>query len=246
MLKHLHRTEESVSPEVLRRLAAPDPDANLQSLAELDESDLPTAGGNPGDISHHWQDPIIEDLVPDGGSVLDLGCGDGKLLSRLMDAKHVCAQGVELDQEAVLCCIGRGVPVFHGDLDDGLRGFPDRSIDVVILEETLQTLRRPIRVLDEMLRVGHRSVVSFPNFAHWRVRKAFGAGGRMPVTPALPNLWHNTPNIHLCSIRDFVDWAVSAEVHILHAYVLADGLARVLREGDNLTATEALFVLERR
>lgn len=245
MLKHLHRTDERLEPEVLRRLAAPEADANLETLAALDESDLPTPVGSAGEASHRWQDPIIEDLVPAGGSVLDLGCGDGKLLARLMSAKHVCAQGVELDQDAVLCCIERGVPVFHGDLDEGLSGFPDESVDVVILEETLQTLRRPIRVLDEMLRVGRRSVVSFPNFAHWRVRKAFGLGGRMPVTPVLPNLWHNTPNIHLCSIRDFVDWAVSAEVCILQAYVLADGLARVLRDGDNLTASEALFVLER-
>ena len=235
----------ALSADLLKRLASPDPDANLDTLVSLDDSDLPLPAGSPGDISHRWQDPIIEAIVPVGGSVLDLGCGDGKLLARLMKTRQVCAQGVELDQEAVLRCIERGVPVFHGDLDDGLRGFPDASVDMVILEETLQTLHRPIRVLDEMLRVGRRSVVSFPNFAHWRVRKAFGLGGRMPVTAALPHLWHNTPNIHLCSIRDFVDWAVSADVHILDAYVLADGLARVLREGDNLTAVEALFVLDR-
>jgi methionine biosynthesis protein MetW len=245
MLRHSPRSTTAFPDELLRRLAAPAPDANLDTLASLDDGDMPMPVEAASDVSHRWQDPIIEELVPEGGGVLDLGCGDGKLLSRLMRTKHVCAQGVEFDQESVLRCIESGVPVFHGDLDDGLRGFPDASIDVVILEETLQTLRRPVPVLDEMLRVGRRSIVSFPNFAHWRVRKAFGLGGRMPVTAALPHMWHNTPNIHLCSIRDFVDWAVSADVRILDAYVLADGLSRVLREGDNLTASEALFVIDR-
>lgn len=245
MLRHTHRSAMAFPEELQKSLTASAPDANLQTLASLDDGDMPMPVEAPGDISHRWQDPIIETLVPEGGCVLDLGCGDGKLLSRLMRTKHACAQGVEFDQESVLRCIESGVPVFHGDLDDGLRGFPNASVDVVILEETLQTLRRPVPVLDEMLRVGRRSVVSFPNFAHWKVRQAFGQGGRMPVTAALPHMWHNTPNIHLCSIRDFVDWAASADVRILEAYVLADGLSRVLREGDNLMAAEALFVLDR-
>ena len=245
MIRHSTRSAAAFTAELLKHLAAPTADANLDTLVGLDDGDMPLPVEPAGDVSHRWQDPIIEQLVPEGGCVLDLGCGDGKLLSRLMKTKHVCAQGVEFDQQSVLRCIESGVPVFHGDLDDGLRGFPDASVDVVILEETLQTLRRPVTVLDEMLRVGHRSVVSFPNFAHWKVRKAFGQGGRMPVTAALPHMWHNTPNIHLCSIRDFVDWAVSAEVRILEAYVLADGLARALRAGDNLTASEALFVFDR-
>jgi methionine biosynthesis protein MetW len=245
MTRHIPSRTGVFTEELLKCLAAPTADANLETLTSLDDGDMPMPVEPAGEISHRWQDPIIENLVPEGGGVLDLGCGDGKLLSRLMRTKHVCAQGVEFDQESVLRCIERGVPVFHGDLDDGLRGFPDASVDVVILEETLQTLRRPVPVLDEMLRVGRRCAVSFPNFAHWKVRKAFALGGRMPVTAALPHMWHNTPNIHLCSIRDFVDWTVSAEVRILEAYVLADGLSRGLREGDNLIASEALFVLDR-
>lgn len=234
-----------VSARLLRRLAGPEPDATLATLAALGES----AAGAPApsaEAPQRWQDPIIEELVPAGASVLDLGCGDGTLLARLMAAKRVCAQGVELDQEAVLQCIERGVPVFHGDLDEGLAGFPDASVDIVILEETLQTLHRPVRVLEEMLRVGRCGVVSFPNFAHWRVRKAFSTLGRMPVTPQLPHSWHSTPNIHLCSIRDFLDWAVSARVRVLDARVRAEGVSRRLREGDNLIASEALFVLEGR
>jgi len=235
----------AVSPELLQQLAGSAPDANLDTLAALDETVAAFVPPLPGGASHRWQDAIIEGLVPRGCSVLDLGCGDGTLLARLMAANDVCAQGVELDQDTVLQCIERGVPVFHGDLDEGLGGFPDESVDIVILEETLQTLHRPVRVLEEMLRVGRCGVVSFPNFAHWRVRKAFGLGGRMPVTQELPHTWHTTPNIHLCSIRDFLDWALSARVRVLDAYVLADGGSRTLCAGDNLTASEALFVLDR-
>jgi methionine biosynthesis protein MetW len=244
-MKRASSPRRRVSPGLLRRLAGLDPDASLEALAVLGEGAEGAAFEPPGDISHRWQDPIIEALVPEGGSVLDLGCGDGTLLARLVSAKDICAQGVELDEQAVLHCIERGVPVFHGNLDEGLRGFPDASVDVVILEETLQTLHRPIRVLQEMLRVGRCSVVSFPNFAHWRVRQALGQAGRMPVTPELPHSWHDTPNIHLCSIRDFLDWAMSARVRVLDAHVLADGGSRRLRAGDNLTASEALFVLDR-
>jgi methionine biosynthesis protein MetW len=234
-----------VSPDLLQQLAGTAPDANLDALAALDETVPASASVVSAEASHRWQDPVIESLVPRACSVLDLGCGDGTLLARLMAANDVCAQGVELDQGAVLRCIERGVPVFHGDLDEGLRGFPDASVDIVILEQTLQTLHRPVCVLEEMLRVGRCGVVSFPNFAHWRVRKAFGLGGRMPVTQELPNSWHTTPNIHLCSIRDFLDWALSARVRVLDAYVLADGVSRKLCAGDNLTASEALFVLDR-
>ena len=182
--------------------------------------------------------------MPEHAAVLDLGCGDGELLTRLMTRKAICAQGVELNQEAVIRCIERGVPVFHGNLDEGLAGFPDQSFDIVVLEETLQTLHHPLRVLEEMLRVGRRGIVSFPNFAHWRVRAALAAGGRMPVTGALPYRWHDTPNIHLLSIRDFLDWTRENRIRVLEGHVLAAEGVRPLRDNDNLMAEEALFVIQ--
>jgi len=243
MLSATHEPSRQLS-RVLEALASPDADADLAQLSLIREPKPPLPGIEPA-AWHRWQDPIIESLVPEGGTILDLGCGDGTLLERLIRTKRVCAQGVELSEEAVIRCIERGVPVFHGDLDDGLRGFPDASFDMVILEETVQTLRHPTTVLGEMLRVGRRSVVSFPNFAHWRVRMGFGSVGRMPVTETLPHTWHDTPNIHLCSIRDFVDWTMRAGISVLDAYVLADGGARPIKEGDNLYAAEALFVVKR-
>jgi methionine biosynthesis protein MetW len=146
---------------------------------------------------------LIEDLVPDGATVLDLACGDGELLSELIAEKHVRGSGVEIDQAAVEKCIGRGLSVFHGDLDAGLADFSDQSHDVVILSMSLQQLRRPRMIVREMVRVGRLAIVSFPNFAHWGVRAQLFFLGRMPVSKEIPYQWWDTPNIHLCTIRDF-------------------------------------------
>lgn len=193
-----------------------------------------------------WQDALIEAEIPVGASVLDLGCGKGELLARLIDKKKVQGQGMELDHDAVLECVERGVPVFHADLDAGLDGFPDGHFDYVILEETLQALHRPIDVLREMLRVGRRGIVSFPNFAYWRVRLELAVRGRMPVTERLPFRWYDTPNIHLFSLQDFLDWAHENQVRVLGGHVLAEGQVRPVRDDDNLYAEEALFVIEKR
>jgi methionine biosynthesis protein MetW len=146
---------------------------------------------------------LIEDLVPEGSTVLDLACGDGELLSELIAEKHVRGSGVEIDQAAVEQCIGRGLSVFHGDLDAGLADFDDQSHDVVILSLSLQQLRRPRMIVREMVRVGRLAIVSFPNFAHWVPRSQLLVRGRMPVSRDLPYQWWDTPNIHLCTIRDF-------------------------------------------
>ena len=146
---------------------------------------------------------LIEDLVPEGSTVLDLACGDGELLSELLAGKNVHGSGVEIDQAAVEACIGRGLSVFHGDLDAGLADFLDQSHDVVILSMSLQQLRRPRMIVREMVRVGRLAIVSFPNFAHWQTRSQLFFGGRMPVSRDLPYQWWDTPNIHLCTIRDF-------------------------------------------
>ena len=146
---------------------------------------------------------LIEDLVPHGSTVLDLACGDGELLSQLIRDKGVRGSGVDVSQEAVEACVTRGLSVFHGDLDAGLADFGDGSHDVVILSMSLQQLRRPRMIVREMVRVGRRAIVSFPNFAHWTPRLQLCLGGRMPVSRDLPHQWWDTPNIHLCTVKDF-------------------------------------------
>jgi methionine biosynthesis protein MetW len=246
-MKNVETCNPNLPKTFLESLAQDRPDASFKRLNQLREhaSRVPEPDRPENGKWHRWQDPIIERLVPEHASVLDLGCGDGELLARLMASKAVCAQGVELSQESVIRCIERGVPVFHGNLDEGLAGFPDRSFDVVVLEETLQTLHQPLRVLDEMLRVGRRGIVSFPNFAHWSVRIELGLGGRMPITGSLPFRWHDTPNIHLFSIRDFLDWARQSNTDVIEAHVLVQDGVRPIREEDNLMAEEVLFVVRR-
>jgi len=195
-------------------------------------------------VGRRWQDELIEREIPPGASVLDLGCGDGQLLERLAAGRKARGQGVEFDTDAVVRCMARGVPVLHADLDQGLQGFPDGSFDYVILEETLQTLHRPMAVLREMLRVGRRGIVSFPNFGHRRVRTDLVERGRMPVTGALPYRWHDTPNIHLFTLDDFLDWTRDHGVGIVRGYTQSEGAVRDLAEGDNLLAEEVLLVTE--
>ncbi|MFW5829494.1 MAG: methionine biosynthesis protein MetW, partial [Planctomycetota bacterium] len=178
-------------------------------------------------------------------SVLDLGCGDGLLLERLQREGAARVQGLELEPEAVLRCIERHVPVIQHDLDDGLPGFEDSTWDVVICEETLQALRRPVAVLQEILRVGRRGIVTFPNFAHWRMRMDLFLHGRMPVTPSYPHHWYDSPNIHPITLADFQDWAQEAHIHIALAYAYAAGSIRPLNGDDNLHAEQVLLVIER-
>jgi methionine biosynthesis protein MetW len=135
--------------------------------------------------------------------VLDLACGGGELLSELIATKDVRGAGVDISQQAVEACIAKGLSVFHGDLDAGLADYPDGSFDIVILSLSLQQLRRPRMIVREMVRVGRMAIVSFPNFAHWSIRGQLLLKGRMPVSRDLPYQWWDTPNIHLCTIKDF-------------------------------------------
>jgi methionine biosynthesis protein MetW len=198
-----------------------------------------------GDPSGRWQEEIISREIPLGASVLDLGCGDGFLLERLIRERNVRGQGVEIDPDQVFSCVDRGVPVIQADLGAGLRWCPDKAFDVVVLEETLQTLQSPREVLEEMLRVGKRGIVSFPNFAHFRVVVDLVARSRMPVTPRLPFYWYESANIHLLTLRDLLDWAAGSGVRIVSGYVLVDGASRELRPDDDLLAEEVLVVVER-
>jgi methionine biosynthesis protein MetW len=147
---------------------------------------------------------LIADMIEPGSRVLDIGCGDGALLAYLARAKAVDSRGIELSQSGVNACVRHGLSVIQGDADRDLEAFPNGAFDVVVLSQTLQATRQPRQVLEELLRIGKRAIVSFPNFGFWRVRLSLLWRGRMPVTEILDNSWYNTPNIHLCTLRDFV------------------------------------------
>jgi methionine biosynthesis protein MetW len=160
------------------------------------------AAGAPGDLRRDLR--LIAEMIEPGSRVLDIGCGDGALLAYLARVKAVDARGIELSQSGVNACVRHGLPVIQGDADRDLAAFPNDAFDVVVLSQTLQATREPRHVLEELLRIGKRAIVSFPNFGFWRIRRSLFFRGRMPVTELLHNRWYDTPNIHLCTIRDFV------------------------------------------
>lgn len=146
---------------------------------------------------------IISDWIKPGSRVLDLGCGDGALLRHLQDTRQVTGYGLEIDDDNVVRCIESGVSVIQTDLDAGLSDFRAHSFDYVIMTQTLQAVHYPDKLLEEMLRLGHEGIVTFPNFAHWSNRLQLALGGSMPMSRSLPNPWYSTPNIHLCTVTDF-------------------------------------------
>jgi methionine biosynthesis protein MetW len=143
-------------------------------------------------------------MVTKNSRVLDVGCGDGALLRLLSEEKGVDARGIELSQRGVNDCVAKGLSVIQGDADTDLTAYPDAAFDYVILSQTIQATRQPRKVLENMLRIGRHAIVSFPNFGHWRIRVQVALGGRMPRTRNLPSAWYETPNIHFCTILDFV------------------------------------------
>ncbi|MBE7561928.1 methionine biosynthesis protein MetW [Acidithiobacillus sp. HP-6] len=146
---------------------------------------------------------IIAEWIPPQSRILDLGCGEGELLAYLRAEKDVQGYGVEIEEDRVVAAIRRGIPVIQQDLDQGLKNFADQSVDTVVLSLTLQASTYPRQLLLEMLRVGREVIVTFPNMGHWHARWQLGVLGKMPTTDALPHTWYDTPNIHLCTIRDF-------------------------------------------
>ncbi len=148
---------------------------------------------------------IIADLLPDNSRVLDVGCGDGTLMNFLSKEKNIDVRGLELNEENVELCISKGLSVIEGNAETELGQFPDKSFDFVILSQTLQAFYSPVTVLDHLLRIGKASIVSIPNFGYWKVRTSLLFFGRMPETNFLPHKWFNTPNLHMCTIKDFYE-----------------------------------------
>jgi len=191
---------------------------------------------------------VILDLIPAGTKVLDLGCGDGSLLVKLVRQKGVTGRGIEISEEGVRACIAKGLTVLQGDIDQGLRDYPDGSFDYVVLNQTLQAVKKPDVVLSEILRVGKKGVVGFPNFAYWKMRAYLFTFGRMPKTEFLPFEWYDTPNIHFCSVLDFTEYCAKNGVTIEKTvYLSTDRGGRVLRGvRPNLFAENAVFLLSAR
>jgi methionine biosynthesis protein MetW len=187
---------------------------------------------------------LIAENVVEGARVLDVGCGDGVLLRALRDDKRCNVHGMEIDPANVAECVGKGLSVIQGDADKDLAFYPDGAFDFAILSQTLQTTMRPDKVLEELLRIGRRAFVSFPNFAHWRVRLSLLWRGRMPVTRLLPVAWYQTPNIHHLTVSDFRSFVAERGIKVEQAWYLS---------GDRLTSTSvanfraehAIFLLSR-
>jgi methionine biosynthesis protein MetW len=190
---------------------------------------------------------LIAEMIEDGSRVLDIGCGDGALLAYLARYKNVDGRGMELSQSGVNACVAHGLSVIQGDADRDLEAYPSGAFDVVVLSQTLQATRQPRQVLEALVRIGRRAIVSFPNFGFWRLRLNLLFSGRMPVSQLLPHPWYETPNIHLCTIRDFV--ALCDEIGIgIEKSLTLDRYGRPFSldpRGSlaNLLAEQAVFVL---
>ena len=184
---------------------------------------------------------IIGEIVEPNTKVLDLGCGDGELLQWLAENKSVDARGVEISGAKVQRAIARGVSVYQGDIDQGLADYPDQAFDYVILSQTLQETFRPRGVLREMLRVGRRVIVAFPNYGHWHVRLSLLATGRAPKTKLFPHHWYESPNIHFLTVHDFEDLATVEGLIVERCYFLSG--ARKVRLLPNLLAEVAVYLV---
>ena len=192
---------------------------------------------------------LIAGMIEPGTRVLDIGCGDGTLIDELFTTKGCDARGIEIDMAEVTRAVAHGLPVMHGDADSDLAHYPDDAFDYVVLSRTLQAVERPREVLRQMLRIGARAVVSFPNFGHWLVRWQLLRRGRMPMTATWDRMWYETPNIHPCTIHDFFDLC-AAEGYAVERWLATDEAGqrapwRRFPRLANLFGEQAVFLLRR-
>lgn len=189
---------------------------------------------------------IIADMIEPTSRVLDVGCGNGNLLEYLSNFKQVDGRGIELGTAGVNACVSNGLSVIQGDAEKDLYNYPDQAFDYVILGQTLQAMHAPKDVLEQLLRIGRRAIVSFPNFGHWRVRSHLLFKGRMPVSETLPDQWYETPNIHFCTIRDFRELCREMGIRVERSIILGRR-GEIIRHPflSNLRGEQAVYLLRR-
>jgi methionine biosynthesis protein MetW len=186
---------------------------------------------------------IIYRIIESKSRVLDLGCGDGELLSFLVKEKEVKAQGIELNEAAIYNCVEKGLSVFHGNIETGLSGYPDNAFDYVILNQSMQEVKDVERVVDEALRIGKKVIVGFPNFAQIKARLRLFLKGKVPITSSLPYRWYNTPNLHFLSIIDFKDFCREKNIKILKKFYLSKN--KLIKILPNLLSLNAIFLVKK-
>ena len=192
---------------------------------------------------------VIADLIEKDKKVLDVGCADGTLMKFLKDNKNINIRGLEISKEKVQECIAKGLTVIEGNAEKDLKQFPDKSFDYVVLSQTLQAFLNPELVLDELLRVGKKAIITIPNFGHWKVRLNLLIKGTMPITESLPNDWYNTPNIHMCTIKDFVKFSKIINFKIFKSLALTNKNISNINNSNlfykNLFAELGIFLIEK-
>jgi len=192
---------------------------------------------------------IISDIITENTRVLDVGCDDGSLMEFLIKDKNVDIRGIEISKEKVQICISKGLTVIEGDAEFDLKQFPDKSFDYVVLGQTLQAFINPELVIKELLRVGDKAIVTIPNFGHWKVRLNLLIQGTMPVTKTLPNEWYNTPNIHMCTIKDFFKFSKTIKFKIFKSFALMNKNISTINSSNlslkNLFCELGIFLIEK-
>ena len=192
---------------------------------------------------------IISDIITENTRVLDVGCDDGSLMEFLKKEKNVNIRGIEISKEKVQTCISKGLTVIEGDAEFDLKQFPDKSFDYVVLGQTLQAFINPEIVIKELLRVGNKAIVTIPNFGHWKVRLNLLVQGTMPVTKTLPNEWYNTPNIHMCTIKDFFKFSKTMDFKIFKSLALMNKNVSTINSSNlslkNLFCELGIFLIEK-